>query len=342
MRVTNGISKQPEVLEDRHIPDRLIARERQIEELRRCLAPALRGRKPLHAWLHGEPGTGKTAVAKFVLQQLTDQTPVRGIYINCWEHRTLYSIADKLITDLRIMFADRPDVSLKLDRFAKAIGKKPFVLVLDEIDKPETKERNAILYRLSNIGNIGLVCICNSRSFLLGLDKRIQSRLSARQIGFCPYALGDVVSILKHRTEVAYENDFWNTHTLEKIAELSEGDARMAIQTLRKAAEIAESSDAPQISEEHLNNAWNSTNELKKKYMLEGLTEHHRILHDIIKEQPGISSGKLWESFLKACNQEGKKPIATRTFSAYLARLIKLALIAAERAEKRDRVFRVL
>jgi cell division control protein 6 len=338
----NRIIKNIEVLEEDHVPASLLGRDRQIQELKLCLAPAVRRRRPINAWLYGRPGTGKTAVTKFVLEQLIEQTGVQGIYVNCWEHDSLYAIGDKLVRDLRIMFAERPDTTLKLERFQRAIGNKPFVIVLDEIDKPLSKERNATLYNLADIGNVGLVCICNSRYFLLSLDERVHSRLSPRQIGFSPYLLKELISILEQRAEVALEGNCWTKGMLEKIAELSEGDARIAIQTLRKAAELAESSNSNRILDEHVNVAWSSTKELKKKYLLEALSEHHKLIYGIIGEKPGNSSGKIWETYIKACADTGRKPIATRTFSAYLSKLIELKLISAEYAGRNVRIFRVI
>lgn len=95
--MSDGIILKPEVLDEDYVPAALVARDPQIEELKLCLAPALKGRKPLNAWLYGKPGTGKTVVAKYVLEQLIEQTSVRGIYVNCWEYRTLFAIADKLV-----------------------------------------------------------------------------------------------------------------------------------------------------------------------------------------------------------------------------------------------------
>jgi len=50
----------PDILGETYVPADIPAREPQIQELRLCLAPALKKKKPIHAWLFGQPGSGKT------------------------------------------------------------------------------------------------------------------------------------------------------------------------------------------------------------------------------------------------------------------------------------------
>lgn len=239
------------------------------------------------------------------------------------------------------MFADRPDVNVKLERFGKTIGNTPFIIILDEIDKPETVERNDILHNLMDIGNVGLVCISNSRYHLLSLDERVQSRLSANQIGFDLYTPDELLAILKNRAETSLEKRTWNANILDNISSVAEGDARTAIQTLRKAAELAESCHDGQISEDHISRVCHSTKKLRKKYLLEGLTWHHRTIYNIIGKQPGISSAFLWKSYLTTCEKEKEGPVATRTFSAYLSKLLGMKFIISRQANNRGRFFYV-
>ncbi|MEM4185604.1 MAG: hypothetical protein QXE50_08180, partial [Nitrososphaerota archaeon] len=262
---------------------------------------------------------------------------VKGVYVNCWENKTLYFVADRIVREQRILFAEKTEAVLKLERFQRTLGNKPFVLVLDEIDKPVPAERDAILYHLSGIGNVGLVCICNSRSFLLSLDQRILSRLGLRAIGFEPYSQEEMRAILKERAEAGLRKGTWDEETLLGIVRLSEGDARVAIQTLKNAAESAEARRSPAIGEEDITGGYGIARELKQHYLLSGLTEHHRIIFDLVKAagEQGVLSNTLWQSYLNRCTERGKKPVATRTFSAYIATLLGLGLIQEERAPLR-------
>lgn len=338
-----SIIVNPEILNETYILANIPARETHAEELLHCLRPAFEKKKPMHAWLFGEPGTGKTLLVKHVLRKMSKEALVSGIYINCWEQNSFYSVLDKLVRELRMLGAEKLNTSFKLERLKMFIGNRPFIIVLDEIDKPKREERDSILYNLCNIGNVGLVCVSNSRSALYSMDERIKSRLNARQIEFRPYAYEDLFFILKQRAELALGPGSWNEATLRKVAELAEGDARVAIQTLKNAAYAAEKDSDRAIAEKHIKEAFNSAKDLKKTYLLNKLTTHHRLLYEIVKERKEINSGELWEAYLARCRAENKPAIALRTFSEYMNKLIELDLVRWDRALVRGkvRVFRV-
>jgi len=69
----------PDILGETYVPADIPAREPQIQELRLCLAPALKKKKPIHAWLFGQPGTGKTLTAKFILRKIEREAYVSGV-----------------------------------------------------------------------------------------------------------------------------------------------------------------------------------------------------------------------------------------------------------------------
>jgi len=298
----------------------------------------------MNAWLYGPPGAGKTATGRFMLRQLTQIYKVYGIYVNCWERNTLYSVIEKIITDLRILGAEKPDTSFKIERLQRFLKDTPLVLVLDEIDHPAHKERNSILYNLCTLGNVGLVCICNSRSFLYDLDERIKSRLNSTQIEFQPYSVSDLCYILSLRAETALVPRTWDKNLLETISEMADGDARIAIQTLKNAAYYAEKSNRLKILPEHIEKAWKDASAIKRTYLLNKLTADHKILFEIIKSRKEILSSKLWEIYLSVAKKKGIQPIALRTYSEYINKLRDLVLIKAERARVRGRVrvFRVV
>lgn len=127
-----SIIANPDLLDNTHIPAHIPSREQQINELTFCLSPALKKKKPMHVWLHGKPGTGKTQTAKFILRKIEREEYVNGVYINCWEHNSYYSVMDKIIRELRILAGEKKYSFFKRERFEQYIGKSPFIIVLDE------------------------------------------------------------------------------------------------------------------------------------------------------------------------------------------------------------------
>jgi len=151
-------------------------------------------------------------------------------------------------------------------------------------------------------------------------------------------SVDDLVSILKERAEWALYPKTWSERILQKIAELSEGDAGVAIQTLKNASHQAEREYKNRIDYEDVRKGWNSAKDLKKTYLLNKLTEHHRLLYGIVKKQKEVLFGKLWSLYLKEYQKIKLRPMAVRTYSIYTNKLIELGLIKAERPLVRGKV----
>ena len=323
-----------DILDETYIPADIPSRSKQINELTFCLDPATKNRKPMHAWIYGEPGVGKTLTANYMLKEL-EKAYVDSIYVNCWSNSTLYSIMDTLIRnrmkkDIRLFRANEHSTSIKLDRFRQHIKKESFIIILDEIDSIPSKERNRVIYNLCTIGKAGLVCIGNSKSVYYGLDSRVRSRLDAKLIEFKPYSAVDLTGILKQRVMLALAPDTWSKRILEKIAGLSEGDARVAIRTLKNSAEYAEKDASAKITSRHVRKGYDSAKNLKKSYRLYKLSQHYRILYNLIKNSPDVLSTDLWKSYLKKCRGTKLKPIAKRTYFAQIKKLMKIGLVRGE------------
>ena len=338
-----NILTDPGVLGETHVPRDIPARQDHIAQLTQALLLAGSRQKPMHCWITGSPGAGKTAAARWLLRKLDMEAGVKGLYVNCWEYPTYFSVLDRIVRELRVLGVERLTVSFKLERLQRNLGSDPFVLVLDEIDQPTPKERHSILYNLSQITNVGLVCVCNSEHVYFALEGRIKSRLNALRVTFPEYSLDDLVTILTERALHALTPDSWCEASLQKIAELAEGDAPVAIQTLRNAAILAEKEGAERVRDADIRKGWNSAKEIKRTYLLHKLTDHHRLLYQLIAKRPGILSGDLWRLYLKTCRSKKLKPIAVRTFSDYCNKIAELGLVQAKRAAIQGKVreFRV-
>lgn len=315
-----------------YVPSVLIARQREIESLRANLAPLLKNQSMRHIWIHGPPGTGKTCVAKFLLNEFEERHHISGAYINCWESDTFFSILDKIVRDFRILGAERLSTLYKLERFENYLQSRPFLLILDEIDKPSPKERNSIIYNLCGIPNVGLMLICNSRYFYYVLDSRVRSRLDAMLLEFKTYSPDQIAEILRQRAESGLREGAYGEQILRRVAQLSRGDARVAIQTLKHAANYADVFASERIQQDHIKSGLSIARNAKKKYLLQKLSDQHQLIYGIIQDFGEIRSGELWKEYLRRCKQAGIAAAASRTFSLYVRKLEELNLIMSTRA----------
>lgn len=323
------IIANPKALDEKHILLNPPCRDAQIRELKFCISPALRGRRPIHSWLYGMPGTGKSLTARYVVNQLIRETSVKAVYIDCRRKGSFYSVLEGILNALGIVREERCRSS-KLDALENYLKNRLSILVLDELDEVPLKERKEILYNLCNLGSVGLVCIAENIYSLAELNDKITSRLDPKRISFSPYGKNDLLLILRERARMALSPKTWSTKTLESIATLAKGDARIAIQILRRAAEAAENESSQRILVKHVKQAYNDSKELQIGYILRNLSAHHRLLYSILKDRKRLLSGKLWKRYLRECKKHGLTPKAKRTFYHYLAGLKRMKLVDDE------------
>ncbi|MDX1745696.1 MAG: orc1/cdc6 family replication initiation protein, partial [Halobacteriales archaeon] len=112
------IFENKEVLRPSYTPHELPHRNDQISEMATILVAALRGETPSNILIYGKTGTGKTASAKFVSQELEVTSerydvPCEVEYINCevtdTKYRVLAQLANEFIEKNEAHVDDRVD-----------------------------------------------------------------------------------------------------------------------------------------------------------------------------------------------------------------------------------------
>ncbi|MGM0446777.1 MAG: AAA family ATPase [Methanobacteriota archaeon] len=110
------IFENKEVLRPSYTPHELPHRNDQINRMATILVSALRGETPSNILIYGKTGTGKTASAKFVSQELESTSqkydvPCEVEYINCevtdTQYRVLAQLANTFIEENQVVIADR-------------------------------------------------------------------------------------------------------------------------------------------------------------------------------------------------------------------------------------------
>ncbi|MHA1472504.1 MAG: Cdc6/Cdc18 family protein [Promethearchaeota archaeon] len=268
--------KNREVLEPSFIPDELPHRNVEIEKIAGITACALNGDVPPNFLCYGMTGTGKTATVRYISQKLAQHCsskPPWWVYINCTvvstPYRILAHIYNTIVGKEIIPSTGLPkDVILKklLGLLDQHIKDSICFLVLDEIDiLMEKKGGNEILYNLTRLNEsldhcrTSVIGISNKLKFTEFLDARVTSNLEEEEpIVFHPYDANQLYDILKLRAEVAFQEGVIDDGVIKLCAGLAakeHGDARRALQLLRKAGEIAERNQTKKIMESHIEKA---------------------------------------------------------------------------------------
>jgi len=187
------IFKDREKLRPDYVPESLPHREEEINRLAEILAPAVKGARPSNVSIYGLPGTGKTAVTKYVLRKIdvfarerSHGVNLRLTYINCRNENTSYRVLFNLCNylDEKVPFTGLSTAEL-FRRFVRALDRERNLLfvVLDEVDFLVKVSGDDVLYKLTRINpdlhnaKVSIIGITNDLNFVEYLDPRVKSTL---------------------------------------------------------------------------------------------------------------------------------------------------------------------
>ena len=146
------IFENKEVLRPSYTPHELPHRNDQINRMATILVSALRGETPSNILIYGKTGTGKTASAKFVSQELESTSqkydvPCEVEYINCevtdTQYRVLAQLANTFIEENQAVIADQLErlEGLRADATdAEATGGRDAAAVLADTEFASVEE----------------------------------------------------------------------------------------------------------------------------------------------------------------------------------------------------------
>ena len=324
------IIEKAEFLSPDILPEKITDRAAQTTRLCQCLRSMEKSLWPESAWLYGPPGTGKTAAARKVAAQFANSSNRVSLYVNCWERPTLYSAAQALCEQLKVLDAETRNANVKLSRLKQVLKNKSAVIILDEIDRCTDKERDSIIYQLLELGKTTLFCISRGCCTFLRLEERVQSKLTPAHIYFPKYSVPELKAVLAEKALQALGPGTYTEAVLGKIASLADGDARVALHTLLKAAVAAEQEHAPRIAVRHIPcdaSAWRKAEQISKRKLL---TRHQRIIYNLINKHGQVYSSELRREYLSQCYNISVKPVSRRTFSRYIEKLAEKNFVTVE------------
>lgn len=324
------------VFEEGFVPGDVVHRHEQVNQLSGALRPLVDGGHPENALVFGPTGAGKTCAARYVLRELADEVPTANVgYVDCWVDYTRFRVLERALEAV----GKAVDVHRRSTPTDELVGRlrdldRPFVLVLDEADQLQEPAALGDLYR---VPSVTLVCIANREPELfLGLDDRLTSRLrTATRVRFDRYGTDELVAILRARADEGLDPDAASDARLRELADAAAGDARVAIGALRAAALRASRHGREAIAREDTRAAVPEAETLIHERTVERLTDHQRVLYEIVRERGEVAPGELYAAYEERVDD----PKSRRTLRTYLVKMAHYDLVEAE-GEKRGRVYR--
>jgi cell division control protein 6 len=346
------IFKNRSILSTKYLPERLIARDQQIQDLANLVKPVLSHGEPRNAMVYGKTGTGKTVVVRYVLKKLhdiveKDNLNVKSVFINCKEINTTTRIILEILDNIapeNIIVRTGLSTGEYYNFLWEVINKKSVtvIIVFDEID--QLKDHN-ILYNLSRAGEnihlkdsvfIGVIGLSNDLFFTDKMESRIVSSLGRRDFVFPPYDADQISQILEDRS-IAFEDNVLEEGVVSLCAAYSaqeNGDARKALMLLEIAGEVAERENALKVTEKHVLQAYEELNtdcivELVKTLPLQSKLVLLSIVQLSKQVNGKMTTGKVESMYQNLCAKISTRTLGRTSVSKLISELDMLGIIEA-------------
>ena len=344
------IIRDARVFDYEYVPDRLIGRGEQLSTLELLFRPLAEYGRPCTAMLMGPVGTGKTAAAKCFCRDLSEHMSVKGapidtIFVNCRSRNSEAAVLLEMVQHFDRGFPERgfsPDQMWRALRSHISNEGKDIVIVLDEVDVLLKKSSMDLVYQISrfteggpSVGRSVSLIMISQEPLLNMLDEAsFSSFRRANSVIFDKYDSAELKEIILQRVGIGIIPGKIGDEPIDMIAESSAeyGDARMAIELLDKAANMAENEGADEIDAEHVRGAeamiYSTVSESKLKSLNKNRMLALLAISRAIKKSRYINITAAEKTYAVVCEEYGETPRKHTQFWTYVQDIEKLGIIA--------------
>lgn len=349
-----NITKNKQVLLTTYVPNILPHRTAQIERIASIISSALNGDKPSNIMVYGKTGTGKTAVLNYIGKELRkadeNEEKCKYIYVNCeivdTPYSVLFNIGNQIIVEdsRRIPFTgwSFEKVYSEIVNYINNMN-KVFIVVLDEIDKLIDRKGDDVFYYLAKINEnlesskVSLIGISNNMKFMELLEPKAKSRLGGESVIFPPYSKDELEDILRERVKEAFDENVIEDSVISYCASIGakvDGDARVAIDLLKTAADIAERNGDEKVQEAHVKSAKNSiefdiVSEAIKTLPPQSKLVLIAVIKNVESGNSSMTTGDVYKAYQSLCGMIGTSVLSQRRIGDLISELDSLGLITA-------------
>ena len=350
-------SENSVIVNQEYLDDEQLTRERQFEVLSEIFnmnirtqeiraisnhfSPIFRNGHPIHLGLGGKTGTGKTITTLWFLAQVAQLTAERGIafrqvHLDLCCPVPCFRALNTLACLLDASKAYKKGISLeelmvRIERKLSTLSGY-IVIFIDEADNVRTDFNTFYQFLVKRLpqrisANLILVFASNRLNWSDNLDPRVKSCLKLREMIFQPYDAESLQRILDIRVSKAMRTDRIGAGVIQKIAALASqqhGDARKAVNLLRRSADIAEEEREP-ISLSIVDRAYEEIERDKYVDMIRTSPKQlQAALYAALTGKPKrkmLQTGDAYLVYERFCNESGLRPVTQRAFSDLLCEL---------------------